>query len=77
MGDILDIVGGYEVTENEEVEIHEGDIFFILCSRKRIWRFTGTSMYFGTKNLWVASESAMKVLLILLTRVKGVIITAF
>ena len=48
----------------------------ILCSRYRIWRFTETIMYFGTKNVSVAGESAMKVLLILLTRVNGVIITA-
>ena len=31
-GDIFDTVGGYEVTQNGEVEIHEGD-FCILCSR--------------------------------------------
>ena len=33
-------------------------------------------MNFGTKNLSVAGESAMKVLLLLLTRVNEVIITA-
>ena len=26
LGDIFDTVSGYEVTQNEEVEIHEGDI---------------------------------------------------
>ena len=34
-------------------------------------------MYFDTENLSVASESAMKVLLLLLTRLEGVIITEF
>ena len=31
-GDIFDTLGAYEVTENEEVEIHEGDIF-LFCVR--------------------------------------------
>ena len=34
MWDMLDTVGGYEVTENEQVEIHERDIFG-LCVRVR------------------------------------------
>ena len=32
MGDICDAVGGYDVTENEEEEIHERDIF-VFCVR--------------------------------------------
>ena len=32
-GGIFDTVDRYEVTENEEVEIHEGDIIFNLSSR--------------------------------------------
>ena len=33
-GDIFDTDGGYDVTENEEEEIHEGDIFNF-CVRVR------------------------------------------
>ena len=54
------------------------EIFFLFCVHIRGYGVLQKQLYiFGTKNVSVASESAMKVLLLLLTRVEGVIITAF
>ena len=66
---IFDTVGGYEVLRTKRWR-YMREIFCILCSRFTI-------IYFGTKNVSVAGESAMKGLLLLLTRVKGIIIMAF
>ena len=43
MGDISDTVGGYEATENEEVEIHEGEILQkpLCILALRIYRLQG------------------------------------
>ena len=34
MGDIFDTVSGYEVTQNEEMEMHEGDILYSVFALK-------------------------------------------
>ena len=65
MGDIFDTVGGYDVTENEEEDIHEGDIFnsvFALEDMPLLQKedpdLAEVFTYLSTGNLLISDRSA-------------------
>ena len=71
MGDIFDTVGGYDDTENEEEEIHEGDYFNSVFAledmpflQKEDPDLEGMITYPSTGDLPISDRSARKILIL-------------